>query len=146
VILNLIYSFAMRYLCATSLIAMSTIPALSAVPAVPESRSILCKTPAIASSCRWVHGRLSLAKGTPSYRLWEISTHHLFGILSGPGPIPEPDNEDPQVPDNLEKVMPHDPSYVNVLGDFEICPLESEKPGSMQMACIQSAKKLTTKK
>jgi hypothetical protein len=76
----------------------------------------------------------------------ENRSRHLFGILSGPGSLPELDNEDPQVPDNLAKVMPRDPSYVDVFGDFEVCPLEPEKPGSMQMACIESAKKLITTK
>jgi hypothetical protein len=135
----------MRYLGFISLFALGVFPASFSAAASSENRSIPCKTPAIAQSCRWVHGRLATGNGTPAYRLWAIGTHHLFGILSGPGPLPELDNEDPQVPENLERLMPHAPSYIDVFGDFEVCPLEPERTHTMQMACIQSAKKLITK-
>jgi len=81
--------------------------------------------------------------GNPgTYRLWVIGTHHLFGILSGPGPLPELDNESPQLPRNVDRLLSEDTS---VFGDFEVCPLEPEVKGSMQMACIASAKNLVQK-
>jgi hypothetical protein len=42
--------------------------------------------------------------------------------------------------------MPHAPTYGDVFGDFEVGPLGPEKPGSMRMACIASAKKLIDRK
>jgi hypothetical protein len=34
-----------------------------------------------------------------------------------------------------------DPRWPNgIYADFEVCPLEPEKPGVMQAACIESAK------
>jgi hypothetical protein len=78
----------------------------------------------------------------PAYRLWKIGTHHLLGIYSGPsvwrGDRLAIDNENPEFPPNVGRLI-HSGS-VQVFGDFEICPLESERPGSMQAACIESAK------
>jgi len=41
--------------------------------------------------------------------------------------------------------MPHDPTYRDVFGDFEVCALEPERPHTMQMVCIESAKNLVEK-
>jgi hypothetical protein len=53
------------------------------------------------------------------------------------------DNEDPQMPANLKRSLK--PSQNHVFGDFEVCPLEPEREGAMQAACIESAKNLVVK-
>jgi len=119
-------------------------------------RRIPCKTAAIANSCYWTHGRLGFANGTPALRLWKIGTHRVLGIYSGPSaynPAEEDpdrgDNENPDLPVNVKHTfethrdfgMPH-----RIFANFEVCPLEPEKPGAMQAACIESAKNIVVEK
>ena len=108
---------------------------------VPKRR-IACKTRGNAATCYWTHGRLSAYNGTPSYRLWKIGTHRLLGIYSGPdaekrNPL---DSEDPEFPANVKRAFKS--ASTQIFGDFEVCPLEPERPGWMQSACIESAKNL----
>ena len=59
------------------------------------------------------------------------------------------DSEGPELPPNVERKLwaTKDPHFANlVFGDFEVCPLEPEKPGAMQAACIESAKNLVVEK
>lgn len=119
-------------------------------------RTIPCKTPQIADSCYWTHGRLSVGNGNPSYRLWKIGTHRILGIYSGPAAfkrLSDPkyalDNEGPELPPNVEEALWHSVSGAwpnEVYADFEVCPLEEERPAAMQAACIESAKNLVVKK
>jgi hypothetical protein len=44
------------------------------------------------------------------------------------------------MPANLERTFKT--SENRVYGDFEVCPLEAEREGAMQAACIESAKNL----
>src|ERR1035438_2314749 len=109
-------------------------------------REIPCKTKEIANSCYWAHGRLVVAQGNPSYRLWKIGTHRVLGIYSGPSVDRFGlDNEGPELPSNVERKLwaTKDPRFANYLfGDFEVCPLEPEKSGVMHAACIESAKNI----
>jgi hypothetical protein len=120
---------------------------LAATPQQPAKRKVACKTPANANGCYWTHGRLSIYNGNPTFRLWKIGTHRLLGIYSGPGFGPLDaglnDEDDLELPANLEK---YDFTKVSVFGDFEVCPLASEKQGRMQAACIESAKNLVFEK
>ena len=112
----------------------------------PPKRRIPCKTPENAALCYWTRGRLQEHEGTPAYRLWKIGTHHVLGIYSGPGATKSNtlDNEDPEFPANVRTAMKS--GVVQVFADFEVCPLEPERRGSMQSACIESGKKLFVKK
>ena len=113
----------------------------SATAGNTHPRSIPCKTPKNAASCYWTHGRIGFYNGTPAIRLWKIGTNRLLGIYSGPSADRYGlDNEDPQMPANLKRKFK--PSENQVYGDFEVCPLESEREGAMQAACIESAKNL----
>ena len=120
-------------------------------------RLIPCKTPANAKSCYWTRGRLGIYNGTPSYRLWKIGSHRLLGIYSGPsvygGPLANQsplDNESPDFPANLTQVargaMTTVQIWPDVYADFEVCPLEPERPGAMQAACIESAKNIVVER
>ena len=121
---------------------------LEALPQRPSKRKVPCKTPENAASCYWTRGRLQEYEGTPAYRLWKIGTNHFLGIYSGAsvwrGDRLAIDNENPEFPPNVSRLI-HSGS-VQVFGDFEICPLEAERAGFMQAACIESAKNLFVKK
>jgi len=91
-----------------------------------------------------------VANGNPSYRLWKIGTHRVLGIYSGPSVDRYGlDNEGPELPSNVERKLwaTKDHHQANdIFGDFEVCPLEPEKPGVMQAACIESAKNIVIEK
>jgi hypothetical protein len=99
-------------------------------------RRIPCKTPENASTCYWTHGRLSINNGTPSFRLWKIGTHRILAVYSGPSVDRDSDNEYPELPVSVARVMT---LGTWVYADFEVCPLEEEKPRVMQAICIESA-------
>jgi len=59
------------------------------------------------------------------------------------------DNENPQIPPNLKQTFAinTDHGFPNrIFADFEVCPLEPERPGAMQAACIESAKSIVVEK
>ena len=118
-------------------------------------RKILCKTPENASLCYWTHGRLSYYSVNFTWLLWKIGTHRLLKIcdestfksMQSTG-----DCADPEFPANLKSVYEIDRrrwkggggrgDYFppDVFADFEICPLEPERKGVRQYACLESAK------
>jgi hypothetical protein len=103
---------------------------LAASPEQPSKRKIACEIPENTKSCYWTHGRLSIYNGNPTFRLWKIGTHRLLGIYSGPGfgPFDAGLNEedDLELPANLKR---YDFTKATVFGDFEVCPLATEKEG-----------------
>jgi hypothetical protein len=105
---------------------------------IQPSRKISCKTPSNAATCYWTHGRLRAYNGTPAFRLWKIGTRRLLGIYSGPGNMPALDNENPEFPPDVQRLLR--PFDNQIFADFEVCPLEPEYPGKIQAACIESAK------
>jgi hypothetical protein len=126
-----------------------------AATANTAKRKIPCKTPENASICYWAHGRLSFYSANGTWLLWKIGTGRLLKIcdyptyrsMQGTG-----DCADPEFPANLERIYDADErrwkrggghgDYFppDVFGDFEICPLEPERKGERQYACIESAK------
>jgi hypothetical protein len=129
------------------LAALMNVPFGSATTAPTHTRAIPCKTPEIAASCYWTHGRLVWAEGTPSFRLWKIGTKRVLGIYSGPSVDPRGlDSERPELPANVAGLFSDFEDYIRVFADFEVCPLEPEKAGEMQAACIESARHIVVRK
>jgi hypothetical protein len=59
------------------------------------------------------------------------------------------DNENPELPANVERTFRasnHSGFPDRIFADFEVCPLEPEKPGAMQAACIESARDIVVEK
>jgi len=75
--------------------------------------------------------------GTPGLRLWQIGTHHQFGLVADPG---SQDVDIPKLPSNLQRVFK--PFKNNVYGNFELCPLDGYRKGYMQPAHLIAAKNL----
>ena len=118
-------------------------------------RKIPCKTPENASICYWTHGRLSYYSVNFTWLLWKIATHRLLKICDEPTYLSMQSTGDcaaPEFPSDLERIYDTDwrrwkrggghGDYFppDVFGDFEICPLERERKGERQYACIESAK------
>ena len=124
------------------------------------TRKIACKTPENASLCYWTHGRLVVADGNPTLRMWKIGTQRVVGVYSGPSHFPPrtiADDESPELPPELENAYEADYrrwkrsdaqyyEFPRIFADVEICPLEEEKKGEMQPVCIESAKKIFVQK
>ena len=128
------------------LMLVSVAPALPGAPQEAPQRKIPCKTPENAAMCYWTRGRVRIGAGTPAYRLWKVGTKRLLGIYSGPGVDRHSlDNEDPEFPANVARVWQSRIGHA-LFADFELCPLEPERPGTMQPACIESAKNLFVQK
>lgn len=118
------------------------------------TRKIPCKTPENASLCYWTRGRLSVYEGWPPWRMWKVGTNRILAIYSGPSTWARRegrmnDAADPEFPANLVKAhsqYPESPIPHTVFADFEVCPLDQDRPGVMQHACIESAKNIFVEK
>jgi hypothetical protein len=89
------------------------------------------KDPDIVGSCFTVHGRLFLANGSPSYRIWRIGTHRIFGV------------HDSIVPEAIALNL----TWENAaFGDFYVCPFTGQRDGEMQFVCVESASKIIFQK
>src|SRR5713226_10635014 len=132
-------------------------PAKPSATASPKGskRKIPCKTPQNASLCYWAHGRLSYYSVNFTWLLWKIGTHRLLKICDEPTYVSMQSTGDcaaPEFPADLGRIYDTDwrrwkrggghGDYFppDVFGDFEICPLEPERKGERQFACIESAK------
>src|SRR5438105_3361127 len=117
-------------------------------------RKIPCKVPENVSSCYRTHGRLSYRSVNFTWLLWKIGTHRLLKICDDPtfkAMQSTGDCDDREYPANLRRIYDYDKrrwkrvgrhgDYYppDVFGDFEICPLEPEREGVRQYACIESA-------
>lgn len=87
--------------------------------------------PDLVGPCFKVHGRLAYWNGAPTTRITWLGTKRILGV---------PDEVVP------EDVAPHlVMDQVDAYGDFRVCPLTVQKPGHMQMVCIDSAENVTYK-
>ena len=110
---------------------------LAALSFTPECLAVGCRSdPRVIGKCFQVHGRLNFANGSPMLRMWRVGTRRYLGVF---------DEEDPIVPPNLAKCLLH-PNGTGfgrtTCGDFVVCPFTPQRPGWMQMVCIESAKNL----
>jgi hypothetical protein len=93
-----------------------------------------CKRdPDIVGACFTVHGRLSYWNGAPSLRISRIGTRRILGVHTE------------TAPENVPKLWGEDVFATDIYGDFNVCPFTKEKPGHMQMVCIESASHLIAK-
>jgi len=135
-----------RMLSVTAVLALAlgaqAIPQDSPPAAAPQpQRKIPCKTPENASMCYWTRGRLAFYNGNPPYRLWKIGTKRVLSIFSGPAVWPPQDQKDqldPELPDSVRRLF--NPPRNRIFAEFEVCPLQAERPGWMQAVCIESAR------
>ena len=119
-----------------SCLAIVLVLLLAGAPAqdAGEPGTVTCKNdPQVVGECFPVHGRLSFWNGTPSLRLWNIRTNRILGVRTE------------TAPENVMSLWGPDRFEKDIFGDFEVCPFTKEKPGHMQMVCIESASHLTAK-
>jgi hypothetical protein len=108
--------------------------ALSATCSYASPDPPKCKGNAkLVGDCFTIHGRMQAGNGTPSIRIWRVGTKRMLGV-------PEGDEDgDPDVaslPDVIYRTNILDQA---MFADFVVCPLTKEKPGAMQLVCVESA-------
>ena len=91
--------------------------------------SLGCQTnPAVIPPCETFRGRLRVYNGTPSLRIAPTGTKRLKGLI--------PSEDERTLPTRLRE---HVQFGVELWADFLFCPFTRDKPGQMQMGCVESA-------
>ena len=92
----------------------------------------------VSKSCTVVHGRAHFYAGDGRLRIWHIGTHHEFEPDDSSSTRVEKWLEDGV--NDAEKSKSATPaSMLCLFADFLICPVESFKKGSAQLARVKSA-------
>ena len=95
------------------------------------------KSAAVVGACFTVHGRRSVANGTPSFRIWPVGTRRIIGVVAANG-----DAEAAVLPPAVESRVVHGDQPRAVIGVYTLCPLSPRRPGRMQFACMAGARNL----
>jgi hypothetical protein len=88
--------------------------------------------PAVIGPSFIVHGALRSYNGMPSARIWRIGTKRIYGISEGRFYLEEYCN----LPKWLEAKLSFDS---DLIGDFVLYPFTTDKPGVMQLVCVDTA-------
>jgi len=92
--------------------------------------------------CRTVHGRLALANGTFSYRIWVIGTHRMLRVVDDQG---DNFNELRKLPVPIAQRLhayKDDPFRPQVFADYTVCDFTKREPGVMQSVTVTAAKNI----
>ena len=102
-----------------------------------------CRTsPNLVGACFAVHGRLYMANGTPSVRILPLGTTGILGVLDRQSRA----ESEEVAPKEVKDLLAPDPFFIDVYGDYVICPFEKDQSGSMRSVCIESASHLTARR
>ncbi|MET0541639.1 MAG: hypothetical protein ABWZ88_07780 [Variovorax sp.] len=117
---------ARRQLLASLLLA----PALAAAQEMPPLKP--CRDhPQIRGACFKVHGRARGYMTMPTVRIQPSGTQRLLGVSEGRFRLDGYANFPPELADAVKLGS-------ELSGDFTICPFEPQRPGVMQLVCVQS--------
>src|SRR5262245_48896382 len=99
---------------------------------MPETGAWQCPKMKPVEPCFKRHGRLSSQNGI-ALKIWFIGTTRIVGL----------DNDIDQLPAIMREYLEMtSPKHSYIYGDFDICPLEPDKPGHMRRVCAVGAEKL----
>jgi len=102
--------------------------------AFADSGTSCTQSRAIVGRCFVIHGRMFFPNGNPPVRISRIGTKRILGVLDGA----KRDDTDSALPDDLRQRLGPEWDKYEVYGDFNVCPLERERPGWMQFVCVRS--------
>jgi len=98
-----------------------------------SAEELICKgNEGIKNPCYETRGRLQVGNGTPYVTMWKVGTKRILGITTWY-------EEELMMPQNLKEQIGIS-RYV--FGNYVVCPFTEDKPGWMQMVCIESADNL----
>jgi hypothetical protein len=89
-------------------------------------------------ACFSLHGRLYIANGTPSARIHVSGTRRVLGIVDASG---EPEGKS-LLPMSVTKLFGNNVFMGSIVGDYFVCPLTGDHPGTMRIVCVESATNL----
>ncbi|MFT4254856.1 MAG: hypothetical protein QM608_20530 [Caulobacter sp.] len=115
--------------------------ALLAVTAVSAQAAVFPRS-APPGQCRTVHGRMALANGTFSFRIWAIGTTRILRVVDEEG---DNFNDLDKLPKSLRtRLRPYadDPFRPRVFADFRVCAYTRSRPGVMQSVTLVGAKNI----
>jgi hypothetical protein len=111
--------------------------ALIAVTTASLAQSDSCRSsPLLVGQCFTVHGRLSIANGSPGVRIWRVGTKRMLGVMDGQG---HPLFDLTYLPPEIRKLIPADVDRTAIYGDYTVCPFTRERAGWMPSVCIADA-------
>jgi len=123
--------------------ALVILPMLFASAAIAAEAGQTCRTSHnLVGACFMVHGRLFAASGTPSVRIFRIDTSQILGVLDRQA-LAE-GNE--IVPLSVDALLKPDPFFIDVYGDYEVCPFDRTQLDRVQMVCIENASHLVAQR
>ena len=115
---------------------LASLLALTATANAVEPRRPCREHPKVMAKCFVFRGRLANYNGVPTVRIWRVGTDRILGVSDGMA-LPEFEQMPASVKDALGG------SFERwVFGEFEFCPFAPDRPGSMRLGCIDSAKDL----
>lgn len=85
--------------------------------------------------CYWTRGRLWIAQGGPSIRLWPVGTHRILGIVNPRTGVTDVDEAEALPPRVADVLVDH----VDVWGTYHVCPIVPERRGWMRYVVIDRA-------
>jgi len=96
----------------------------------------------LVGKCFTVHGALRYWNGGTPVRVWRIGTTRVLGVRGlGEDGLPSDASACP-LPAHLRDTLQ---AGKEVIGDFVVCPLSSDRPGEMQYVCVESATNIRAK-
>jgi hypothetical protein len=115
--------------------------AVSAATASGEPRAEKpCREhPKLAGACFTLRGRMRLANGTPTVRIWPVGTRRLLLVSEGRFVVDGYSN----LPEEISRRLSWDS---DLFADFEVCPFTRPEPGVARLVCVESAKNVSMRK
>jgi hypothetical protein len=108
-------------------------PAQSLLRAAPDRP---CRQhPQLSGPCFTIRGRMRLANGNPSIRIWRVGTKRILGVSDGRFKMDGYANVPPAVAGRLSW-------DTQLFGDFVVCPFTGDEPDVMRLICVDSASNL----
>jgi hypothetical protein len=99
---------------------------------ISDSKPLNCPKPSV-EACSVRHGRFSTQNGI-TQTIWLVGTTRRLAVEN------EAENFLPV--GVLKYLEMTSPNHSYIFGDFTVCPVEPEKPGSMRAVCVADAKNL----
>ncbi len=112
--------------------------------AASDSKSLSCGKPCrthpqLVGACFTFRGRMSSWNGAPSVRIWRVGTKRILGVSEQRFRLEGFCNLPPGLNSRLS-------FETDLFGDFTVCPFTAEKPGEMEMVCVESGTNLEVRK
>jgi hypothetical protein len=71
--------------------------------------------------------------------MWKVGTRRILGVLDAYGEA----EGDLQAPLYIMRKFTN--TTIRIYGNYVVCPLTQERPGAMQMVCVESGSRLLAK-